>query len=339
MKNQWVKQVGLSLGVLVTTGAVFASPVTGIPQVEAASKKMSITSSISKTSYSTTDSLNLRKGASTKEKILLTIPKGKTVTMNSNGKSWSKVTYAGKTGYVSSKYVKKTTSTVKETKVKAMKLTTKSKTALYSILVPSKKTIATIPANTPLIATAKLSNYYKVLYKGQIGWVSSSAVKTTASKPVSQTDKFLTVSASQKVLQSLMIPGSKYETFRPVQSDIYMSFMEDYGDSYYLPASNFMSVYYDSKKLRSIEIVTNTYSKYPKSKEYMLEQIETASNSVFAKGTKGSSELNTILKKAVLTPTKEKKYVTLGGHKTVFIQQPGLVVIDFGFDDSEPVLD
>jgi len=346
MTNQFVKRVGLSLGVLLTAGAVFASPspVTGVHQVDAASKKMSVASSYSTTSYSTTNALNLRSGASTKHKVMLTIPKGKTVGMKSNGKSWSKVTYSGKTGYVSSKYVKKTTKTVKESKIKTLKVKTKSKTSLYAIVTPSKKAIATIPANTALVATAKLSNYYKVMYKGQIGWVATSALQTIPSAPVvkppvSQPDKFLTLSASQKALQSLMIPGSKYETFRPVQSDIYMSFMEDYGDNYYLPASNFMSVYYDSKKLRSIEVVTSTYSKYGKSKDYMFEQIETASNAVFGKGAKGSSELNSLLKKAMTSPTKEKKYVTLGGHKTVFIQQPGLVVIDFGFDDSEPELD
>jgi uncharacterized protein YgiM (DUF1202 family) len=56
--------------------------------------------------YSTTASLNLRSGASTKYKVLTNIPKGKVVTYVSGSGSWYKVKYGSKTGYVSSKYLK-----------------------------------------------------------------------------------------------------------------------------------------------------------------------------------------------------------------------------------------
>ncbi|WP_234447893.1 3D domain-containing protein [Viridibacillus soli] len=55
--------------------------------------------------YKTKGRLNLRKGASTKYKVLLTVPKGKTVTYKGKKGSWYKVKYKGKTGYVSSKYL------------------------------------------------------------------------------------------------------------------------------------------------------------------------------------------------------------------------------------------
>ncbi len=55
----------------------------------------------------TTENLNLRDQPNTKGKILTTIPKGKAVTLlsekDSNG--WYKVSYDGKTGYVSSSYL------------------------------------------------------------------------------------------------------------------------------------------------------------------------------------------------------------------------------------------
>ena len=50
-----------------------------------------------------TENLNLRDQPSTSGKILTTIPKGKTVTILSekNANGWYKVSYNGKTGYVS----------------------------------------------------------------------------------------------------------------------------------------------------------------------------------------------------------------------------------------------
>ncbi|MCG3017403.1 SH3 domain-containing protein, partial [Escherichia coli] len=56
--------------------------------------------------------LNLRAGSSTKHKVIRTIPKGKTVNVSataSNG--WYKVSYAGKTGWISNKYTKVAAST------------------------------------------------------------------------------------------------------------------------------------------------------------------------------------------------------------------------------------
>ena len=64
----------------------------------------------------TTDSLNMRKGASTSYSKITVIPKGKSVTiygyMDVPGVNWYKVKYGSKTGYVSSEYVK-VTGTVK----------------------------------------------------------------------------------------------------------------------------------------------------------------------------------------------------------------------------------
>ena len=55
----------------------------------------------------TTANLNLRVQASTSSKIITTIPKGKTIEIVDKSKTgWYKVNYSGKTGYVSSKYVR-----------------------------------------------------------------------------------------------------------------------------------------------------------------------------------------------------------------------------------------
>lgn len=64
-------------------------------------------------SYKTTlDALNMRSGAGTASKTLLTIPKGKNVEVlkadagDANGYKWSKVSYGGKEGFVAAKYLK-----------------------------------------------------------------------------------------------------------------------------------------------------------------------------------------------------------------------------------------
>jgi uncharacterized protein YgiM (DUF1202 family) len=58
--------------------------------------------------YKTTAALNLRPTASTSQKPLLTIPKGRSVgqILASSG-SWRKVTYAGKTGWVHKDFLTK----------------------------------------------------------------------------------------------------------------------------------------------------------------------------------------------------------------------------------------
>ncbi|WP_455661498.1 SH3 domain-containing protein [Pradoshia sp.] len=67
----------------------------------------SIAEAASTVQYKTTANLNLRTTNSTKGKIILTIPKGKTVQYISKSGTWYKVKYKTKTGYASSKYLVK----------------------------------------------------------------------------------------------------------------------------------------------------------------------------------------------------------------------------------------
>ena len=138
-----------------------------------------------KTVYTTTSNLNLRKKASTKGDILLTIPKGKEVAYVSTSGSWFKVKYGSKTGYVSSKYIKKTTvktTDETETAVKAQKInkttyqTTANLSMRSSASVKGKK-ILTIPKNKKVTATEKSGSWYKVSYNGKTGWVSGEYLK------------------------------------------------------------------------------------------------------------------------------------------------------------------
>lgn len=55
--------------------------------------------------YTTTYNLNLRSGPSTGYSILLVIPQGTPITVLETANGWHKVSYAGRTGYVSASYV------------------------------------------------------------------------------------------------------------------------------------------------------------------------------------------------------------------------------------------
>ena len=63
----------------------------------------------------TTDNLNLRQGASTKYKVILEIPKGKSVEVMSSATSsgWVKVRYSGKEGWCHGKYIKEKNTTTR----------------------------------------------------------------------------------------------------------------------------------------------------------------------------------------------------------------------------------
>lgn len=67
-------------------------------------KKITLVSSSRK--YHTTGNLNMRKGPGAKYKVIKVIPKGKNVTYKSKKGKWYKVSYSGKTGYVSKAYLR-----------------------------------------------------------------------------------------------------------------------------------------------------------------------------------------------------------------------------------------
>ncbi|WP_417235034.1 SH3 domain-containing protein [Arthrobacter sp.] len=168
-----------------------------------------------KTTKQTTANLSLRAGASTSKKRVLVIPKNARVTVTSTSKGWSKVTYKGKTGYVSASYLKNVAAAkpaakkpvvkkaaaktpakkapAKKAVKKAVKKTTKQTTANLSLRAgasTSKKRVLVIPKSAKVTVTSTSRGWSKVTYKGKTGYVSASylknvaAAKPAAKKPV-----------------------------------------------------------------------------------------------------------------------------------------------------------
>lgn len=134
-----------------------------------------------KTSYQTTDALNLRSSNSTSSKKLLTIPKTTKVTSSYRKGSWYKLSYKGKTGYVTGSYLKKIESGTSFTKTS---YTTTDALSLRSAATTSSTRLLTIPKGANVQSSFKSGNWYKVTYANKTGYVSGSYLKkvTTPAK-------------------------------------------------------------------------------------------------------------------------------------------------------------
>jgi N-acetylmuramoyl-L-alanine amidase len=130
-----------------------------------------------KTSYQTTDALNLRSSNSTSSKKLLTIQKTTNVTSNYRKGSWYKLSYKGKTGYVTGSYLKKIESGTSFTKTSYK---TTDALSLRSAATTSSNRLLTIPKGTGVQSSFKSGNWYKVTYANKIGYVSGSYLKKVA---------------------------------------------------------------------------------------------------------------------------------------------------------------
>ncbi len=140
------------------------------------STKATAASESSSTLYQTTANVNLRAGASSKHKVILTIPKGKNVTYLSKSGSWYKVKYANKTGYVSSSYLKKPTTSKPATGTSITYQTTAS-VNLRAGASTKHKVIVTIPKGKNVTYLSKSGKWYKVKYANKTGYVSSTYLK------------------------------------------------------------------------------------------------------------------------------------------------------------------
>lgn len=176
--------------VLLTAGILFGGGLNVIHPLQAEASTSQVVQQTKV--YTTTDNLNLRSGASTKYKKLITIPKGKSVTYLSKSGSWYKVKYAGKTGFVSSTYIKVTTKKITSPGKPVVKqdvgtkvYTTTNNLNLRSGASTKYKTLLTIPKGKSVSYLSKSGSWYKVKYEGKTGFVSSTYIKVSTAQPTS----------------------------------------------------------------------------------------------------------------------------------------------------------
>ena len=178
----------LALGGLVPANAAQPVPVARPAASLAAPGTLQVTAAKRVVQVKTTSNLNMRSGSSTKHRVILTIPKNKTVTVKSQASNgWYQVTYNKKTGWISNKYAKvtKTSGTGKTSKrTKSVKLwvTPKSTMNIRKAAGTGHGVIGKISKGQPAYATSKAANgWYKISTQGKTGWISGAYV-TTCSK-------------------------------------------------------------------------------------------------------------------------------------------------------------
>ncbi|WP_417234729.1 SH3 domain-containing protein [Arthrobacter sp.] len=136
----------------------------------------------------TTANLNVRASASASGRRLGTLDKGSTVTTTgraSNG--WYRITYRGRTGYVSNRYAKvvavaKKTSATKSTRIR-VRVQTLAALNVRSTASTGGKRLGTLKKNAKFTATGVAANgWYRLSYRGKTGYVSHRYLKPDTSK-------------------------------------------------------------------------------------------------------------------------------------------------------------
>ena len=155
----------------------------------------------------TMENLNLRDKASTSGRILTTIPKGKTVTILSekDENGWYKVSYDGKTGYVSRSYLTTSNSTpaVSKTGTATENLNLRDQPGT------SGKILTTIPKGkiVTILSEKDENGWYKVSYGGKTGYVSGSYLTTSPSGSTTITTKTGTATENLNLRNQASLSG------------------------------------------------------------------------------------------------------------------------------------
>ncbi|MGG0177965.1 SH3 domain-containing protein [Gottfriedia acidiceleris] len=206
-----MKKMGRVL--LVSTGILVGTSSISCPNIGLETSKASAAIVNIKTKYQTTANLNLRQGAGTTYKTLLTIPKGKVITATQRNGNWYKVTYNSITGWVSGAYLKEY---YKYTTQSTAYYFTNKTTKLYPTPDTKKAAVYSVVVNNGFYSTQNIVNsigqtWFRVSYNGKTLYVNSADVtKSTVAtfaqtkyKAIKNTSLYQTYGISSKVLLSI----------------------------------------------------------------------------------------------------------------------------------------
>ena len=119
----------------------------------------------------TTANLNMRTGPGTGYAIILTIPKGTALSVESYSGTWAKVTYGGKTGYCSTTYLAAPSAVIRYT-TDELNLRTGPGTG-YAIILA-------MPVGSKVEMLSAADGWAKVTYEGTTGYASTAYLSATA---------------------------------------------------------------------------------------------------------------------------------------------------------------
>jgi len=135
-------------------------------------------------------SLNLRASASTDAEVLCQIANGETLTVSETKSGWAKVTYDGKTGYVSAEYLSTDGSSAKSTSgKKAVVKMSSGSLNLRASASSDSEVLTSIPNGESLTVSETKSGWSKVTYDGKTGYVSAEYLSIEGQTPKKETAK------------------------------------------------------------------------------------------------------------------------------------------------------
>ncbi|WP_051525096.1 SH3 domain-containing protein [Exiguobacterium artemiae] len=124
-----------------------------------------------------TADLNVRSGPSTKYKKLGLLKKNTAVTVTGSKDDWYKISYKGKTAYVSAKYIRKNESV---SMFKQFSVTTTEALNVRQSRSVSSKKLGQLAKGIKVTVIGSKSGWYTIKYKGKTGYISSKYTKKTS---------------------------------------------------------------------------------------------------------------------------------------------------------------
>ena len=233
-KTGWMSlKYSTKTGTVAAPAASTAKATTASSTKTASAASPTVTGTTSKTTsfiYQTTSNLNLRSGNSTSYSKLSVIPRGTGVTVTEVKNNWGKVSYGGKTGWISLQYASKKGSNVVTTINTVVKnaASSSTKTVTYSYMTTANLNlrksfstasakILTMPKGTSLTVTEIKNNWGKVNYQGNVGWMSlqyaictgsQTTVKNIIGQTSSPTLKTASVPATASAVKTASVPAT-----------------------------------------------------------------------------------------------------------------------------------
>ena len=200
----------------------------------------------------TADSLRLRSAASTSSSTIAQAPKGTKVTVEeSAGNGWYKVTYGGKTGYMSGDWLTVSITGGNNTGSIGSATVTADSLRLRSAANTSSSTIAQAPKGTKVTVEADAGGgWYKVTYGDKTGYMSSEWLTVTlndgsvlpAARGVETTQTRGLITAS--VLNVRSGAGTAYDKVNSLRGGTVVDIVADLGNGWYQIESGYISADY-----------------------------------------------------------------------------------------------
>jgi len=163
--------------------AALSSPLF-IDEVKAASNNVKIVD------VDTGSKLNVRVGPSTSSSTIMSLSKGKEVTIISESNGWSEIKVNGKNGYVSSKYlISKQTSTSSEKSIKYVSIDANSSLNVRKSPSSQSNVLTKLSNNTKVEVYAESNGWSKIKVNGIDGYVASQYIKESKSSAVQKEAK------------------------------------------------------------------------------------------------------------------------------------------------------